>query len=156
MIVYMGECVFECERGSRVCAWCMWMSVCTNVRGVLECVRGVFAKIEGHNKNKTCILLHIAVCVLWNIQKINTLLIYFSKTLIHFGSKAFVGRLNLMRSMLKKKPILNQNMFQIKKTKMKWNEIDLRKSVILFLHLYLFLAHPLVNFYNNTASIRYI
>ena len=40
-VVYLDECVYECERGSRVRAWCMWMSVCTNVRGVLECVRVV-------------------------------------------------------------------------------------------------------------------
>ena len=41
-VVYVDECVYECERGSSVCV-CggMWMSVCSNVREVLECVRGV-------------------------------------------------------------------------------------------------------------------
>ena len=36
-VVYVDECVYECERGSNVCVWCMWMSVCMNAREVLEC-----------------------------------------------------------------------------------------------------------------------
>ena len=40
-VVYVDECMYECERGSSVCVWCMWMSVCMNVREVLVCVCGV-------------------------------------------------------------------------------------------------------------------
>jgi len=29
--VYVDECVYESERVSRLCTWCMWMSVCMNV-----------------------------------------------------------------------------------------------------------------------------
>ena len=35
--MYVDECVYECERVSRLC---MWMSVCMNVREILDCVCG--------------------------------------------------------------------------------------------------------------------
>ena len=36
--MYVDECVYECERDSRLC---MWMSVWMNVREFLDCERGV-------------------------------------------------------------------------------------------------------------------
>ena len=40
-VVCMDGSVFECERDSRLYAWCVWMGVCLNVREILDCVRGV-------------------------------------------------------------------------------------------------------------------
>ena len=40
-VVCMDGSVFECESVSRLCAWCVWMGVCLNVREILDYVRGV-------------------------------------------------------------------------------------------------------------------
>ena len=40
-VVCVDGRVFECERDSRLRAWCVWMGVCLNVRVFLDYVRGV-------------------------------------------------------------------------------------------------------------------
>ena len=40
-MVYVSECMYECERGSILYAWCMWVNVCMNVWEVLYCMHGV-------------------------------------------------------------------------------------------------------------------
>ena len=40
-MVYVGEYVYECERVSRLCAWCMWVNMCMNVREFIGRVHGV-------------------------------------------------------------------------------------------------------------------
>ena len=37
-MVYVTECMYDCERGSSLCVWCMGLNVCMTVREVLYCV----------------------------------------------------------------------------------------------------------------------
>ena len=48
-------CVYECEEVSRLCAWCMWMGVCMNVRKSLDCV----CVYECEEVSRLCVCMNV-------------------------------------------------------------------------------------------------